>query len=277
MNKQCHYFDSPDYIDRDITCADFLKPSELPSGFFDRTGKKPGEYILLWANPSIFEHFVATVGPAVISLYLICCPKIADFSPLEALPNLRLLQIRWNQKATSLWNMSHNPFLEILVLEHFVRLHDLRDVATAPHLKALQIVEGLEQRWKVKSYAPLASLTSLKDLSLHVRPEQNGFTALYALQGLRWLGLPSNLLPVEEYARLAAALPKTNCGKFTGTWEWSTTHAVTGKTVRLVVPTGKGKREFEFDASGGQEKAERYRTEFAAMVERFRKELNDLG
>jgi hypothetical protein len=278
MNKHIEathrYFDSPKYPHNDISCQDFRKPSELPPGFFERMGKNPGEYILLWANPAIFEHFVATVGPAVTLLYLICCPKIADFSPMEALPNLRILQIRGNQKATSLWNMAHTAHLEGLVMEHFNRLHDLRDLTTAPHLKALQIRESFDQRWKVLSYAPLSHLTSLEYLDVDARPEQDGFTPLYTLKRLRWLRMPSNLLPTEDYARLAAALPDTKSLEFEGTWEWSITHATTGKLVRLVVPTGKGKREFVLDAPGGKEKAERYRAEFAVMVERFRKEMS---
>ena len=237
-----------------------------------------GTYEIRWANPELFEYIIDNLWDAIDVLYLNCCPRVHDLTPLERLPNLRHLHIDWNQKALSLWNMARNPQLETLVLQAFRRLRVLDGLETAICLKALGLKGDLEKKWKIDSFAPLASLTSLENLELwEVAPLRDGFSPLHALRKLRHLNMSSNMLPVEDYARLAAALPDVTADVFAGTWSWHT-HFVEGGeekyAIELIVPVGKGKHEWRADAPGGLEKRDRYRAGFEAMVAEYRKEMN---
>jgi hypothetical protein len=56
-----------------------------------------------------FEHLVARYGAQFSAIEFLGCQRIADLSPLEDLPGLRLVSWVWNQRATRLWNMSRTP------------------------------------------------------------------------------------------------------------------------------------------------------------------------
>lgn len=85
-----------------------------------------------------FENMVTGYGAQFLAIDFFKCPRMADLSPLEDLPDLRLVDFFWNQRATRLWNLSRNPRLTGLRLEYFTRLHDLRDLETGASLQELE-------------------------------------------------------------------------------------------------------------------------------------------
>jgi hypothetical protein len=85
-----------------------------------------------------FERLVTDYGTQFSAIEFEKCPRIADLSPLEDLPDLQLVSFFWNQRATRLWNLARNPRLTGLKFEDFIHLHDLRELEKGASLQELE-------------------------------------------------------------------------------------------------------------------------------------------
>jgi hypothetical protein len=94
-------------------------------------------------DQAAFEYLIARYGAQFLAIEFWKCPRIADLSPLEDLPGLRLAQFYWNQRATRLWNLARNPGLTGLSFDDFTRLHDLSDLQAGSSLRELACGDAL--------------------------------------------------------------------------------------------------------------------------------------
>jgi hypothetical protein len=95
----------------------------------------------------------------------------------------------------------------------------------------------------VESLEPVGRLTSLRFLALtNLEARDESLAPLARLTSLEELSL-ANFYPVEEMARLSAALPATSCDWFRPfvVLGWQSCKACGGE---ILMPTGKGKRTF---------------------------------
>lgn len=67
-----------------------------------------------------FEALLRRHGARFSAIQFWKCPRIADLSPLEDLPNLRLVSFYWNQRATRLWDLKRTPILTGLHFDDFL-------------------------------------------------------------------------------------------------------------------------------------------------------------
>lgn len=159
-------------------------------------------------DQATFERLVAGYGAQFLSIELSKCPRIADLSPLEDLPDLRLVQIFWNQRATRLWDLSRNPGLTGLSFEDFSRLHDLNDVHQAASLEELVFGNKMWVRSEFASLEPLAALGRLRSLEFNAKRIEDGrVEPLGELTQLERLIFPFNQFTTRQVAWLRARIP----------------------------------------------------------------------
>lgn len=135
--------------------------------------------------------------------------RVADLGPLASLASLEELLIEGNSKAEDLVPIGRLRRLRHLYLGDFRKITNLDPLRTLEGLRKLAIDGGLYSPLKLDSLEPLASLTGLRHLRLGaVRIGDGSLRPLAELKALKTLFVGS-VLPVQEYAALAAALPNT--------------------------------------------------------------------
>jgi len=159
-------------------------------------------------DQAAFESLVARYGTQFSAIEFWKCPRIADLSPLEDLPDLQLVAFFWNQRATRLWNMSRNPRLTGLCFEDFTRLHDLRDLRSGASIQELQFGDAVWSKSVFESLQPLAALSRLRSLNFNAKRIDDGrIEPLGELTRLEALGFPPRQFTIRQIAWLRARLP----------------------------------------------------------------------
>jgi hypothetical protein len=173
-------------------------------------GEHPGARALRidWLDQATFERFVSVYGAQFLAIEFSKCPRIADLSPLEDLPDLRLVEFYWNQRATRLWNVSRNPRLTGLRFENFIRLHDLRDLQAGVSLQELAFGDTIWSKSVFESLEPLAALDGLRSLEFNAKRIDDGrIEPLGELMRLETMRFPTNMFTTRQVAWLRARLP----------------------------------------------------------------------
>jgi hypothetical protein len=137
-----------------------------------------------------------------------------DLSPLGAVRELRHLSLAYAPKTPSLSLLPRASSLVSLALGDLLHIDDFQVLSEFGSLTSLSISGSVSKRQPVRTLAPIAALTQLRELALDGVSIGDGTLApLTRLAGLRTLQLPRGL-PVREYARVAAALPQVDCKEF---------------------------------------------------------------
>ena len=139
------------------------------------------------------------------ALYVGRCGRV-DLGPIGDCSSLQHLVLDGVPLLTDLSFLAALPRLRTLFVQGARRL-DLDTIAPLPRLAALHLAGAPSATLRVESLAALARLGTLRHLTLeNVRPADGSLRPLAALQRLREVHVP-NGLEIEEYARLAGALP----------------------------------------------------------------------
>jgi hypothetical protein len=159
-------------------------------------------------DQTTFERLVAGYGRQFLAIEFFKCPRIEDLSPLEDLPDLRLVDFFWNQRATRLWNLSRNPSLTGLKFEDFIHLRDLRDLELGASLRELEFGDAIWPKSVFKSLEPLTALRGLRSLDFNAKRIDDGrIEPVGELTGLERLTFPSSMFTTRQVAWLRARLP----------------------------------------------------------------------
>jgi hypothetical protein len=157
-----------------------------------------------------FEYLITRYGAQFLAIEFWKCPRIADLSPLEELPGLRLARFYWNQRATRLWTLARNPGLTGPSFEDFTRLHDLSDLQAGRSLQELAFGDALHSTSVFESLEPLAGLDGLQSLDFNAKRIDDGrVEPIGELTGLTSLRFPTNLFTTRQVAWLRARLPES--------------------------------------------------------------------
>jgi hypothetical protein len=143
--------------------------------------------------------------------------QTADLGWLGELPRLRDLLIDWNTKLESFNFLRHVAPLSRLRGDGLKRTHRLDGLVHQPSLRSLWLGGGIDRRLEVATLEPLSRLVNLEHLFLIcMRLDEPSLAPLAGLRKLKRLRIQTNMAPMEEYARLAGALPDTESDSLRG-------------------------------------------------------------
>jgi hypothetical protein len=213
---------------------------------------------------------ITRYGRQFLALHLDKCPRITDLSPLQDLPDLRLVNIFWNQRATRLWDLSRNPALTGLRFIDFTQLHDLSDLRAGTHLHELEFGDGI---WRTSTYESLESLTALRGLrSLAFeakRIDDDRIEPVGELTGLEELDIPTNMFTTRQLAWLRSRLPDTVRSRVLAPLIEVSPFEDGGKTKDVLLV---GKRKPFVSSVADQARIKKHVDEFWRMVDTFRRD-----
>ena len=183
-----------------------IDPSELSA-----IDEKPSAIALRVSglDQPAFEHLISGWGTRFQAIEFWKCPKLEDLTPLEDLPDLRMVSFYWNQRSARLWNLTRTPRVTALGFQDFRRLHRLDELSAGKALTELSLGDAVWAKSTFESLDPLAALTGLRSLSLLPKRIDDGrVQPLGVLTGLEKLSIPTNLFTTEQIAWLRARLPE---------------------------------------------------------------------
>lgn len=161
-------------------------------------------------DQATFETLVARLDVRISAVHFWKCPRITDLTPLESLPQLRLVSFYWNQRTSRLWDLGKTPNVAGLRLFDFTRLHDLADLTRGSSLIELDVGDAVNDSLVLESLEPLASLPDLKSLWLSAKKIQDGrVEPLGQLEHLESLSFSAKQFTMRQVAWLRARLPES--------------------------------------------------------------------
>ena len=166
--------------------------------------------------------------------------RLPNLNAFAELTSLEVLSIDGCTRVTSLDELAPLCGVEALGITHFPKVHSLQPLTQFRALTALVVAGGMWARMTVDSLSPLASLLGLRFLHLtDLKALDESLEPLLSITGLKRLDLP-NFYPMEEFARLSARLPKTQCTWFEPVVPLSSSPCQKCGQPTLVLLTGKG-------------------------------------
>ncbi len=161
-----------------------------------------------------FEVFVSNYGSRFVGIDFWKCPRIADLSPLEDLPQLTHVAYYWNQRVTKLWSLRSTPLLRGLQFMDFSRLTTLDDLADGVGLEELHFGDAIVDKNVFQSLKPLAGLPRLRDLTFTPKGIADGsIRPLAELPALQRIECSLKVFTTEQCAWLRARLPDSVEGR----------------------------------------------------------------
>ncbi|HEU0298967.1 MAG TPA: hypothetical protein VFR37_05915, partial [Longimicrobium sp.] len=161
----------------------------------------------LWAG-GCTDDALRYVGrlPALRELCTFDDSRLSSLEPLAGRAGLELAHIHAGDELSDVRPLAEIPALRHLRLDA-PRMHDLSGAGRFTQLNTLNLTPAPV----VDSLAPLAALTNLRHLSVWMEEvREGGLAPLARLQELRSLGVSPDAFDLEEFARLAVALPGTD-------------------------------------------------------------------
>jgi hypothetical protein len=176
----------------------------------DDSNLSKGKVIISGLNQDTFEYLIQHYGNNLIELELFKCPRIEDYTPLEACPNIETITIFWNQKAKNFWNCEPNKRLKSLIINDCIHIHTLDLIAKSKSLINLSFGNTVWPKTKLNTLSPLKNMKSLESLTLTLNKiVDRSIEPISKIVNLKKLNFPSNLFSTEQVAWLKAHL-KTN-------------------------------------------------------------------
>ncbi|MFN0135757.1 MAG: hypothetical protein ACKVS9_06520 [Phycisphaerae bacterium] len=137
--------------------------------------------------------------------------RVEALTALAEFPHLRHLSLHWAPKLANIDVLARLTKLETLALWDLPKLPNLDALGELPNLRELTIetAPGRDSHGpqRFPSFSPLACLKNLERLKLvGIAAKDESLEPLHGLTKLRHVHL-ANAFPMEQFARLAAALP----------------------------------------------------------------------
>ena len=220
-------------------------------------------------NQESLEHFVLHYGSTYEFIHFFHCQKIADFSPLEDMPNLRDVSITWNNRATRLWDMSRNPRLMGVSISEAKKLTTgcLSGLETGrDHLREIFLYGDAFNGYPLQDLRCFAGFSKLRTLRLRqIKLADKDTSFLDTLPVLEKFNFDAGMFTTEEIAYLCAKFPDLD-GTYMG--PYGPEYPGTKSYMRV-----SGYRKPTLEIPEQQAALDRHVAKFNALVEQYRAEL----
>jgi len=218
---------------------------------------------IIGVNDKSFDRVCCALSTDVVSFYEM---RVTDISSLAKISGLRRLSINWNSKLADLSPLTFLSQLDALALIDTSKASDLSPVAALKKLRAFEFSGSptLSSKNTAESLRPLGELKALEELRLkNLKVVNGGLQPLAACSSLKRLSV-ANTFPTEDYAFLAAKLPKVSCRHF------AATVPVDGNAIGEGIDTMVvGKRKPFLSSSKDADRIHKYETQFEKLKAKY--------
>ena len=161
-----------------------------------------------------FDYFIQTYGSRFEAISFWKNKAVVDLSALGKLSRVKYINYFFNQKATSLWDMSGNTALEGVGIYDFSKLHSIKEIETAPNLRFFGIGDMVWAGMEIESLKPVAN-TGITHLEWCGKKVADGDFACLANGKIETLDLNPTQFTIEELTDLLALFPRDLKGSIT--------------------------------------------------------------
>ncbi len=217
------------------------------------------------ANDKIFDGICDTLSADTVTFYK---TRVTNLSSLTKISGLKRLWIEWNNKLIDLSPLASLTQLDALVLIDIPKANDLSPLAKLKNLRLLEFsgAASLSKQNTAATLSPLGALKQLEELHLrNVKIIDDGLRPLAKCSNLKRLYV-ANTFATEDYAYLAANLPKVTCQHFAATVPL--TSGVFGDGLDTMVV---GKRKPLLSSKHNADRIAKYEKRFAELKAQFLK------
>lgn len=170
--------------------------------------------IISGLKQNTFEYFIKTYGKQFRAISFWKNKAVSDLSELSSLPDVEYINYFFNQKVTSLWDMSNNKKLVGLCISDFSKFHSLEGIETAPNLETFLVYDRVEGKMQLESLIPIVQ-TEIKHFCWGGKKIlDNNFSCL-ANGKIEELDISPVQFTINELAQLLSLFPETLRGSIT--------------------------------------------------------------
>ena len=240
--------------------GEYLAPQQLEANL---KKLRPAGARIIFEEQAELEYFAAVLSPYVRFLDVVAKHSRAfDLSPIEQFSQLETVQLCWNIKQTSLWDVTKNQKLKILSMTDYYRVADYSCLRGSTiedlRLYGCNGMSSFVSKLRINDLGFLLEMPMLKSLSLDIVKDESDEYYLEFFskcKNLTHLDITGSFFSFEQYARLKSRLPNVKTG-LDGVVDCDGVYWIIGK--------GKPKNLSD------PEKAEAYRLAYAELVEKYK-------
>ena len=210
-----------------------------------------------------FEYFIKTYGSQLKAIRFFKNKLVEDWSLLGTIPNIEYIYFFFNQRITSLWDMSKNTSLTGLCIEDFSKLTSIAGIETAPALKEFTVGDAIWDKMIIDSLKPLAKTNIEKFMFCGKSVTDSDFSFLFDMPNLKQFDFPTNMLTTEQVAWIVANFPKLEGYALKAKVDF--TDSCSNDAEVLIV----GKRKPYLTVKGNEQRIEKYVQSFEALKKKY--------
>lgn len=173
-----------------------------------------GSIVISGLKQDTFEYFVKQYGKQFEAISFWKNKLVEDLSPLCKLNDIKFINFFFNQKATSLWDMSGNKALTGLSIYDFSRLHNIEEIETAPNLEFFGLGDQVWAGMTIDSLKPIAN-TRIKHFEWYGKTVSDNDYKCLAQGKIEVLDINPTRFTLDELTDLLALFPETLSGSIT--------------------------------------------------------------
>ena len=243
---------------------------EISKEQIDSIGSHPDakSIVISGLKQDTFDYFVSNYARQFEAISFWKNKSVSDLSSLASLTDVKYINYFFNQKATSLWNMSRNEGLIGLGIHDFSKLHNIEDIVSSPNLQHFAIGDEVWTKMELDSLKPISE-TNITHFEWSGKTVKDGNFKCLSNGRISTLDINPTQFTVEELTDLLAAFPETLQGTITKPYVTGGVEDSTGHTSYFFLCKGKktcvvGKDDERFN---------RYLEDFELLLKEKRKQL----
>ena len=211
-----------------VTFVDKIGEDVMPGGkYYDHDEfadyvreARPFGVVCSFASQDEFEYVIALICDFVGSIYLMVNHnKMFDFTPIERCAKLDAVQMYWNKKQTTLWDVKKNTKLRSFEITDYFSISDMsvfRD--SSVEMLCFFGCDGASSfvsKMHIDDFSFVLDMPKLKELHFDIikdEPSDYYLKILAKCHGLETLYTTRNFFTFQQFAWLKAHLPNVKYG-----------------------------------------------------------------